>query len=112
MEFIPINIDKHRDYILPFRKDSFIVSFGTDEGLGDEQDYLDWVQQQVNRDPKGFVLVVENEVQIGQLELTVKEYAGKEIGYVNLYYLVPEKRGIGLGSLLHAYAIQFLKSMG
>lgn len=112
MEFIPIEIDKHRDYILPFRKDSFIVSFGTDQGLGDEQEYLDWVQQQVNRDPKGFVLVVENEVPIGQLELTVKEYEGKEIGYVNLYYLVPEKRGMGLGSLLHAYAIQFFKEHG
>lgn len=112
MEFIPINIDKHRDYILPFRKDSFIVSFGTDEGLGDEQDYLNWVHLQVQKNPKGFVLVVENEVPVGQLELTVKEYAGKEIGYVNLYYLVPEKRGIGLGSLLHAYAIQFFKEHG
>ena len=39
----------------------------------------------------------------------MKEYEGKEIGYVNLYYLVAEKRGIGLGSLLHAYAIQFFK---
>jgi GNAT superfamily N-acetyltransferase len=112
MEFIPINIDKHRDYILPFRKDSFIVSFGTDEGLGDEQDYLNWVHLQVQKNPKGFVLVVENEVPVGQLELTVKEYVGKEIGYVNLYYLVPEKRGMGLGSLLHAYAIQFFKEHG
>ena len=112
MEFIPIDIDKHRDYILPFRKDSFIVSFGTDEGLGDEQDYLNWVHLQVQKNPKGFVIVVENEVPVGQLELTVKEYVGKEIGYVNLYYLVPEKRGMGLGSLLHAYAIQFFKEHG
>lgn len=44
------------------------------------------------------------------LELTVKEYEGKEIGYVNLYYLIPEKRGVGLGSHIHEYAIKFFKN--
>ena len=112
MEFIPIDIDKHRDYILPFRKDSFMVSFGTDEGLGDGQHYLNWIHQHVQNNPKGFVLVMDNAVPIGQLELTVKEYKGKEIGYVNLYYLVPEKRGMGLGSRLHAYAIEYFKACG
>ena len=109
MEFIPIDIDNHREYIIPFRKDSFIVSFGTDKDLGDETNYLNWLKQQSEKNPDGFVLVVDNEIPIGQLELTIKEYEGKEIGYVNLYYLVPEKRGMGLGSLLHAYAIQFFK---
>ena len=70
---------------------------------------MKWLQQQSEKNPKGFVLVVENELPIGQLELTVKEYEGKEIGYVNLYYLIPEKRGMGLGSLLHDYAIRFLR---
>ena len=112
MEFIPIDIHKHRDIIIPFRRDSFIVSFGTDEGLGDENTYLDWIQQRSTIYPNGFVLVVEEGVPIGQLELNVKEYEGKEIGYVNLYYLVLEKRGVGLGSLLHAYAINFFKDHG
>lgn len=112
MEFIPIDIEQHREYIIPFRKDSFIVSFGTDEGFGEIPQYLDWVHLQVQKNPKGFVLAVENGLPIGQLELTVKEYEGKEIGYVNLYYLVPEKRGIGLGSQLHAYSLQFFKDHG
>ena len=112
MEFIPIDIHKHREVIIPFRRDSFIVSFGTDEGLGDENTYLDWVQQRSAIYPNGFVLVVEDGVPIGQLELNVKEYEEKEIGYVNLYYLVPEKRGMGLGSFLHEYAIQFFKEHG
>ncbi|MGZ9818117.1 GNAT family N-acetyltransferase [Peribacillus simplex] len=61
------------------------------------------------KNPKGFNLVVENEEPIGQLELTFKEYEGRGIGYINLYYLIPEKLGMGLGSLLHNYAINFFK---
>jgi ribosomal protein S18 acetylase RimI-like enzyme len=110
MEFIPIDISKHKEYVIPFRRDSFVVSFGTDKDFGDEKKYLDWLQQQSANTPKGFVLIVENDVPIGQLELTLKEYEGKEIGYVNLFYLIPEKRGMGLGSLLHDYAIKFFKN--
>ncbi|MGF6949093.1 RimJ/RimL family protein N-acetyltransferase [Neobacillus sp. B4I6] len=110
MEFVPIDISKHKDYVIPFRRDSFIVSFGTDKDFGDENQYLIWLQQQSSQNPNGFVLVVENDIPIGQLELTVKEYEGKVIGYVNLYYLIPEKRGEGLGSLLHAYAINFFEN--
>jgi hypothetical protein len=50
-----------------------------------------WLHQQSVNNPKGLVLVVENQIPIGQLELTVKEYEGKEMDYVNLYYLIPEK---------------------
>ena len=110
MEFLPIDISKHKEYVVPFRRDSFIVSFGTDKEFGDDNVYLDWLQQQSLKNPKGFVLVVENNVPIGQLELTIKEYEGKEIGYVNLFYLIPEKRGMGLGSLLNDYAITFFKN--
>ncbi|MDM5222366.1 GNAT family N-acetyltransferase [Peribacillus sp. NJ11] len=63
----------------------------------------------VSQNPKGFI-VLENEEPIGQLELTFKEYEGREIGYINLYYSIPEKRGMGLGSLLHDYAINFFKA--
>ncbi|GER66539.1 hypothetical protein BpJC7_15430 [Weizmannia acidilactici] len=108
MEFIPINVNQHLQFILSFRSDSFIVSFGTDEDF-DEKEYLEWLQKQSAKFPEGFMLVAENAVPIGQLELTVKEYEGKPIGYVNLYYLVPEKRGLGLGALLHAYAMNFFK---
>lgn len=27
------------------------------------------------------------------VELTIRKYEGQPIGYVNLYYLIPEKRG-------------------
>lgn len=112
MEYIPIDLKEHRDYVIQFRKDSFIVSFGSDNDFGNEEDYLDWLKQQSKRYPEGFVLAVENQQPIGQLELTLKEYDGKQIGYVNLYYLIPEKRGMGYGTLLHNYALKFFNNNG
>lgn len=43
MRFEPIDINKHRDYIIPF-----LVNFGTDEDFGDEEEYLDWVRMRSN----------------------------------------------------------------
>jgi ribosomal protein S18 acetylase RimI-like enzyme len=110
MDFIPIDVQRHQKYVIRFRRDSFVVSFGTDKGLGEEQEYLNWLKQQSAKHPDGFVLVLENDEPIGQLELTVKQYEGKDIGYVNLYYLIPEKRGMGIGSKLHDYALNFFKA--
>ncbi|MGV3467435.1 MAG: GNAT family N-acetyltransferase [Heyndrickxia sp.] len=110
MKFIPIDIEKHIDYVVSFRRDSFVVSFGSDKDFGDDMEYLDWLKEQTSKYPSGFVLLIENGVPIGQLELTIKKYEGKEIGYVNLYYLIPEKRGIGIGGQLHHYAIHFFQN--
>ncbi|MFZ3579216.1 GNAT family N-acetyltransferase [Virgibacillus sp. DJP39] len=110
MQFERIDIDKHRDEVVEFRKDSFRVSFGDTSDFGNEDDYLQWLEEKINDFPEGFVLVVDNEEYIGQLELTIREYQGKKIGYVNLYYLRPEKRGRGIGIELHNYAKQFFKT--
>lgn len=112
MHFEPIDINKHREYIIPFRRDSFIVSFGTDEDFGNEKKYIDWIKVKSRKFPDGFVIVLEDEIPIGQLELTIKEYKGNTIGYVNLYYLISEKRGLGLGKELQRYAIQFFRKYG
>ncbi|MED4920907.1 GNAT family N-acetyltransferase [Weizmannia sp. CD-2023] len=108
MDFIPIQVRQHLQYILPFRRDSFIVSFGTDANFN-AREYLEWLEMQQVRFPEGFMLAIENGVPIGQLEVTRKDFEGKPIGYVNLYYLIPEKRGSGLGAELHAYAMSVFK---
>lgn len=79
MKFEPIDIKKHRDYIILFRRDSFVVSFGTDEDFGDEEEYLDWVRTRTGEFPGGFVMVWEDEIPIGQIELTIRKYEGKTI---------------------------------
>jgi hypothetical protein len=84
LHFEPIDIIKHQDYVVQFRRDSFILSFGTDQDFGCEKDYLDWLETKSGQFPKGFVLVMENTTPIGQLELTIREYKGNIIGYINL----------------------------
>lgn len=110
MNFEEIDIKKHRDTVVEFRKDSFYISFGDTTGFGEENEYLDWLDEKISIFPKGFVLVEEDRKYIGQLELTVREYEGKDIGYVNLYYLIPEMRGKGRGKELHNYAMRFFEN--
>ncbi|GEL76448.1 GNAT family N-acetyltransferase [Tenuibacillus multivorans] len=107
MNFLPIDLTKHKAKAIAFRRDSFIVSFGTDDGFGDPDGYIQWLAQNQEKFPDGFVMVEEDEVLIGQLELSIREYKGEEIGYVHLFYLVPEKRGQGIGIKLDEYARKF-----
>src|SRR5690625_3184191 len=80
--FKKIELKKHRDAVVEFRKDSFEVSFGDAFGF-DEEEYLYWLSEKIKDFPKGFVLIKEDGKYIGQLELTIREFEGKEIGYVN-----------------------------
>ncbi|GAA0465384.1 GNAT family N-acetyltransferase [Alkalibacillus silvisoli] len=111
LNFIPIKPDKHRDIVIRFRRDSYRVSFGTDHNL-DLDEYLSFLNEKVEKFPAGFVLVEYEDEVIGQLELSVRYYNGRQIGYVHLYYLIPSKRGKGLGEKLQEYAESFFKKHG
>jgi len=112
MVFIRFNLETHRETLIQFRKDSFAISFGSTEEFGDEQDYLEWAFAKSIQVPNGFMMVMEDEWPIGQLELTLTEYEGRRIGYVNLYYLIPDKRGFDLGRKMHEYALNFFRENG
>lgn len=109
LHFETIDIENDRETVVRFRKDSFVASFGDDAGFGLETDYIQWLEEKVKQFPNGFVLAKENDETVGQLELSIREYNGKNIGYVHLYYLIPEKRGCGLGRELHQYTWHFFK---
>ncbi|HWO74626.1 MAG TPA: GNAT family N-acetyltransferase [Bacillus sp. (in: firmicutes)] len=107
--FETIDLTKERTRVIEFRKDSFKESFGNSSDF-DEHDYLIWLQEQVKNFPDGFVMVEERGKTIGQLELSIRSFQGKDIGYVHLFYLIPEKRGLGLGKELYAYANEFFNN--
>ncbi|MEH7484402.1 GNAT family N-acetyltransferase [Neobacillus drentensis] len=109
MNFRTIDIEKDKDIIIKFRKDSYVVSFGTEEGFGDEIAYINRIRERVNKFPNGQIIIEEDNISIGQMELQILEFDGKEIGYVNLFYLTPEYRGKGLGKELIRYAENFFR---
>ncbi|KXZ18419.1 GNAT family N-acetyltransferase [Bacillus nakamurai] len=111
MYFQRINLNKHEETAVSFWKDSFIASFGTADGFNREE-YLSWLSGQIQRFPDGFVMAYHMQQPIGQLELSIKTYQHKEIGYVHLYYIIPQERGRGYGSKLDAYAQDFFRTYG
>ncbi|MED3570684.1 GNAT family N-acetyltransferase [Cytobacillus praedii] len=104
-----IDVEKDQDMIIKFRKDSYVVSYGSEEGLGDETAYINRIKERVKKFPYGQVIIEKDNFPIGQMELQIKYFEGREIGYVNLFYLIPEYRGKGLGNTLIHYAEEFFR---
>jgi hypothetical protein len=66
--FKTIDLEKHREEVVNFRKDSFVVSFGNTSGF-DEDNYLRWLEEKISNFPEGFVLV--EKIGMEQLGLEV-----------------------------------------
>jgi ribosomal protein S18 acetylase RimI-like enzyme len=114
--FKPINLDIHKDLCIKFREDSFVVSFGNadrfyeTDGKGADR-YIKFLMAKIEKDPATAVHVYEDNQIIGQMELG-RLRNDQTTGYVNLYYLIPEKRGKGLGLQLDQYAMNYFKNIG
>lgn len=114
--FQSIDLSKSSELCVRFREDSFVVSFGDaskfyeDDGEGADR-YLEWLRNKLSKDSSSAVHVWEGSFVIGQMELGVFKNE-PDVGNVSLYYLIPEKRGIGLSRYLDEYAVQYLKGLG
>jgi ribosomal protein S18 acetylase RimI-like enzyme len=101
----------HADVCVAFRVDSYVVSFGSAELFGDPDRYLAVIGQRSADWPGSIVHVWHANEIIGQLELR-REPDDPDTGYVNLFYLVPARRGTGLGQALHDYVLDFFGAAG
>ena len=116
LTFKPIDLAATTAICIRFREDSFVASFGDSakfheaDGKGAER-YIEWLRAKISKDPASAVHVWKGAEIIGQMELGVfKNEPG--VGNVNLYYLVPEKRGQGYARYLDEYAVHYLKGLG
>jgi GNAT superfamily N-acetyltransferase len=112
VNFRTIDVKKDRETIIEFRKESYLISFGSVDRFGDEETYVNKIAARANIFPEGQVLVEQDNRPIGQMELQVVLYDGRKIGYTNLYYLIPEYRGKGYGSILMDYSERFFLNQG
>lgn len=110
--FRRINVEKDHETLLKFRKDSFLVSLGTADTFGDPNQYLAWMALQTVFYPDGFLLMEHDGKVVGQLEVETITYQGRQVGYVDLFYLIPGYRGKGYGKIQVDRAESYLRSQG
>ena len=108
LRIVPIDLDRDAETCIAFRRDSFYASFGTHEGCDAEMGadgslYLAKLRARMAQVPEGNCHLWHGDRIVGQTEMRFSEEPG--VGYVNLFYLVPEWRHRGLGRVLHDHAV-------
>ena len=107
VRFEPVDLVRDRDTCVRFRRDSYFCSFGEGEAFdpssGGVAGYLERLRERLATLPEGIVHVWRVDAIVGQIEAQIPPALGT--GYVNLFYLVPEVRGSGIGDQLHAYVV-------
>lgn len=112
---LPIDIARDAQACLAFRRDSYIASFGSSEGVEEEMGaegsiYLAHLRARIAQVPEGNSHLWHGERIVGQTEMRFADAPGA--GYVNLFYIVPEYRGRGLGRKLHEHAVGVFRARG
>ena len=115
LEFKPIDLEQYQEVCVQFRVDSFSCSFGSSDRFCEEdrngaERYLQWLRQRMTEIPNSCLHVWEGEQIIGQIEMSRWKH-NLSVGYVNLFYLIPEFRGQGFGQQLDRYAANFFNWM-
>ena len=110
----PVQLDLHKDTCITCREDSFVVSFGDakkfheEDGKGGER-YIEWLKGKISIDALTVVHIWQENEIIGQIEMG-GPFKDPLCGYINLYYLIPSKRGAGLGKTLDQHAMNYFKN--
>jgi ribosomal protein S18 acetylase RimI-like enzyme len=104
------------DTCIAFRRQMYITSFGTEDGLDEEmgaqnEKYLEQLRARMAELPEGNVHLWHGERIVGQLEMRLLENE-PHVGYVSLIYVAPEERGRGLGRQLHEHAVIVCRERG
>ena len=112
----PIDLARHAADCIAFRRDAYVASFGSPEGIEEEMGadnarYLESLRARIAQVPEGNAHLWHDERIVGQTEM--RFIAGDaSVGYVNLFYLLPEFRGQGLGRVLHEHAVAVFTRLG
>lgn len=104
-----VDFSQHMDVCVQFREDSFRASYpdGNEwQQHWDEADYRKWIVEHAERFTDGAQHLWSNGNIIGQLEFAYWD----ERAHVNLFYLRPDKRGAGYGTLLQEHVTDYLRS--
>jgi ribosomal protein S18 acetylase RimI-like enzyme len=108
LTFRPINPDVDARRAYDGYLDACRTSFGSDATAGSFEQHTRWLRERVEEFPDGHVFAWHGGRCVGQLEVQVPY--GKTVGYVNLFRVEPELRGLGFGRRLQEYAERYCRS--
>lgn len=99
-----------------FRREMYVASFGTEEGLDEEMgagdaSYLGRLRAHIAELPEGNAHLWHGERIVGQIEMRLPGDA-LHVAYVSMFYVAPEYRGQGLGRMLHEHAVEVARRRG
>jgi ribosomal protein S18 acetylase RimI-like enzyme len=111
-----IDLDASADLCVAFRREMYVASFGTDEGLDEEMGpddahYLAQLRERIAEVPEGNVHLWRGPRIVAQAEMRIME-GEPELGYVSLFYVAADCRGEGLGRALHEHAVDVFRRRG
>jgi diamine N-acetyltransferase len=116
VRIVPIELPRDAARCVAFRRESYIATFGSAAGMDGEMGtdgatYLDELRRRIVQVPEGNVHLWRGGEIVGQAEMRLVE-GDAEVGYVNLFYVVPGERGHGLGRRLHEHAVAVFRARG
>jgi ribosomal protein S18 acetylase RimI-like enzyme len=103
-----IDLDTDAAVVVTHQRDACVATFGDDRRHQGDRRYLAWLKRKLEEFPDGFVIAMQGDRIVGQLELEAPY--GSPVGYVNLFYLRSEFRGRGLGRALQEYAERYFRA--
>jgi ribosomal protein S18 acetylase RimI-like enzyme len=111
-----IDLERDARTCVAFHRDMYVTSFGTEAGLDAEMGeqaatYLAQLRERILRVPEGNTHLWEGARIVGQTEVRLLDEE-RDVGYVSLFYVVPERRGRGLARVLHEHVAAVFRGRG
>ena len=107
----PIDWDSERDIYINARREAWTSTHG-EEVPFDGEGFCKDAERDLSRTPWGVTLAFAGDALAGVLELDPSRYAADKAGYIPFCYIVPERRGLGLGVQLIGQAVALCRPMG